>query len=72
MTKVKQEAPLAIWEPRFSTFKVKCPTCWRTLYHDDRDYVEDTLLHRAPGNVATAELVRRMAEQNRAYHPVDG
>lgn len=39
-TKVKQATPLAIWEPRFSTFKVKCPTCWRTLYHNDRDYLE--------------------------------
>lgn len=34
---------------------------------DDRDYVEDTLLHRAPNNIVTTELVRRMAEQNREW-----
>lgn len=36
----KPEIPMAIYEPRFSVFKVKCPTCWRTIYHADRDEVE--------------------------------
>jgi hypothetical protein len=43
-----ETAPLAIYEPKFGMFKVKCPTCWRTIYHQDRDEVERCIdLHAA-------------------------
>lgn len=36
----KTETPMAIYEPKFGMFRVKCPTCWRTIYHADREEVE--------------------------------